>query len=295
MNVRLDPSGPLKGTIVPPADKSISHRVAMLGAMADIPVRIHNYLDAADTNSTLAAVEALGALVERRADEIVIRGAGLRAARAPDGVIDVGNAGTLMRLLPGWLAAQEGHVFTLDGDASIRGRPVDRIAAPLREMGADIRATGDRFPPFTVTGTRLHGIDYVLPVASAQVKSCVLFAGMLADGETTIREPQPSRDHTERLLAGAGVPLTPRGWRAAADERRRARAARDPRGPGRPVVGGVRDRGGRCSSAARGSSCRTAASTGRGPGSSGSPSAWARSCSAISRSRPATTSRPPSR
>lgn len=211
MKVRFDPSGPLKGTIVPPPDKSVSHRVAILGAMADIPVRIRNYLDAADTNSTLRAVEALGALVETRPDEIVIRGVGLREAREADGVIDVGNAGTLMRLLPGWLAAQADRVFTLDGDESIRRRPVDRIAEPLREMGAGIEATGGRFPPFTITGARLSGIDYELPVASAQVKSCVLLAGLLADGDTTIREPAPSRDHTERLLAAAGVPLRREG------------------------------------------------------------------------------------
>ncbi len=207
MNVRLDPSGPLRGTVVPPADKSISHRLALLGAMADIPVHVRNYLDAEDTNSTLRAVEALGALVERRADEIVIRGAGLRGAQQPEGVIDVGNAGTLMRLLPGWLAGQPGGVFTFDGDDSIRRRPVDRVAVPLREMGAKIEATGGRFPPFTITAARLHGIDYALPVASAQVKSCLMLAALVADGETTIREPGPSRDHTERLLAAAGVPL----------------------------------------------------------------------------------------
>ncbi len=146
MNVRLDPSGPLKGTIVPPADKSISHRVAMLGAMADLPVRIHNYLDAADTNSTLDASRRSARSSSGARTRSSSAAPGLRAARAPDGVIDVGNAGTLMRLLPGWLAAQEGHVFTLDGDASIRGRPVDRIVAPLREMGADISATGRSLP-----------------------------------------------------------------------------------------------------------------------------------------------------
>jgi 3-phosphoshikimate 1-carboxyvinyltransferase len=206
--VRVDPSGPLKGSLVPPPDKSISHRMALLGAMSDTPVRISNYLEAEDTLATLRAVEALGALVERRPDEIVIRGTGLRQAREPDGVIDVGNAGTLMRLLPGWLAAQEGRAFTIDGDASIRRRPVDRIAAPLALMGADIAASDERFPPFTVTGRRLRGIRYELPVASAQVKSCVLLAGLLAEGVTTVVEPQASRDHTERLLAAAGAPLT---------------------------------------------------------------------------------------
>ena len=209
--VHIEPSGPLKGTLVPPPDKSLSHRMALLGAMSDTPVRIANYLEAEDTLSTLRAGQALGALVEQRTDEVVIRGAGLRQAREPDGPIDVGNAGTLMRLLPGWLAAQDGRAFTLDGDASIRKRPVDRIAAPLREMGAQIEASGDRFPPFTVTGRRLHGIRYELPVASAQVKSCILLAGLLAEGPTTVVEPQRSRDHTERLLAAAGVALRREG------------------------------------------------------------------------------------
>ena len=211
MNVRIDPSGPLRGAITAPGDKSISHRVAMLGAMADEPVRITGFLDAEDTNATLRAVEALGALVERRADEIVIRGTGLRQAREPEGVIDVGNAGTLMRLLPGWLAGQAGRSFTLDGDASIRRRPIDRIAEPLRLMGAQLEATDGRLPPFTVAGRSLTGITYELPVASAQVKSCVLLAGMRAAGETTVVEPQASRDHTERLLALAGAPIRREG------------------------------------------------------------------------------------
>lgn len=209
--VKVAPSGPLKGSLVPPPDKSISHRMALLGAMSDTPVRISNYLEAEDTLATLRAVEALGALVEHRPDEVVIRGTGLRQAREPDGPIDVGNAGTLMRLLPGWLAAQEDRAFTLDGDASIRRRPVDRIAAPLALMGADLAATDGRFPPFTITGRRLHGITYELPVASAQVKSCVLLAGLLAEGPTTVVEPQASRDHTERLLVAAGAPVRREG------------------------------------------------------------------------------------
>jgi 3-phosphoshikimate 1-carboxyvinyltransferase len=134
-----------------------------------------------------------------------VRGTGLRGAAVPDGPIDVGNAGTLLRLLPGWLAAQEGRSFALDGDDSIRRRPVDRIAEPLRLMGAEVTATDDRLPPFTVTGARLRAIHYELPVASAQIKSCVLLAALGADGATTITEPAPSRDHTERMLAAAGV------------------------------------------------------------------------------------------
>lgn len=212
MNARFAPTGPLRGSVDAPPDKSISHRAALIGAMASEPVRVTGYLDAADTNSTLAAVEALGALVDRTGPgELVIRGAGLREARETEAPIDVGNAGTLMRLLPGWLAAQEGRSWTLDGDSSIRRRPVDRIAEPLRQMGARIDATDDRFPPFVVRGTRLRGTHYEMPVASAQVKSCVLLAGLLADGPTTISEPAASRDHTERMLARAGVQITRNG------------------------------------------------------------------------------------
>jgi len=207
--VRFDPSGPLRGTVTAPPDKSISHRAALLGAMSPEPVRISNYLLAEDTLSTLCALRAVGALVEAHEDgTVVVRGVGLREAREPGGPIDVGNAGTLMRLLPGWLAAQEGRIFVLDGDSSIRRRPVDRIAEPLRLMGADIRATDGRYPPFVVYGTPLEAITYELPVASAQVKSCVLLAGLAASGTTSVVEPAPSRDHTERMLAGAGVAVT---------------------------------------------------------------------------------------
>jgi 3-phosphoshikimate 1-carboxyvinyltransferase len=205
---RFDPpSGGLRGTLRVPPDKSISHRAALFAAMTPEPVRVRNYLDAADTNSTLAAVEALGALVERRPDELVIRGCGLRHALELDGPIDVGNAGTLMRLLPGWLAGQPGRSWTLDGDESIRRRPIDRIADPLRLMGARIDARDGRFAPFTIHGSDLEGIEYALPVASAQVKSCVLIAGLTTAAGTTVIEPAPSRDHTERMLARAGAPV----------------------------------------------------------------------------------------
>jgi 3-phosphoshikimate 1-carboxyvinyltransferase len=207
VNVRFAPSGPLRGEATPPADKSISHRAALLGAMAGEPVRIRNYLHAADTRSTLDAVRALGALVEERDGELVIRGTGLRNAPDLDAPIDVGNAGTLMRLLPGWLAAQADRAYTLDGDDSIRRRPVDRIAEPLRLMGARIEATDGRLPPFTIHGAHLTAIDYPLPVASAQIKSCVLLAALTASGTTRVTEPGPSRDHTERMLAAAGVPV----------------------------------------------------------------------------------------
>jgi len=203
--VRVQPAERLRGDLRPPTDKSISHRAAILGAMAAEPVRIRGYLDAADTNSTLQAVQRLGALVQVGADEVLVRGTGLRDAAVPDGPIDVGNAGTIMRLLPGWLAAQDGRAYTLDGDASIRRRPVDRIAEPLRLMGAEIEATDGRLPPFTINGTQVRSIHYELPVASAQVKSCVLLAGLAADGATTVSEPTASRDHTERMLTAAGV------------------------------------------------------------------------------------------
>jgi 3-phosphoshikimate 1-carboxyvinyltransferase len=204
---RFDPSGPLRGSLRPPADKSISHRAALIAAMAEGEAGIEGYLDAADTRSTLAAVEALGARVEVEgaAEGIAlrVRGVGLHGPRpAP---IDVGNAGTLLRLLPGWLAGQDGGEWTLDGDDSIRQRPVDRIAAPLREMGADLEAREDRLPPFRVRGAPLRGISYELPIASAQVKSCLLFAGLLAAGETRVVEPLPTRDHSERMLAAAGA------------------------------------------------------------------------------------------
>jgi len=214
--VRFDPAARgLAGSLRVPADKSISHRAALLGAMSSGAVRVRNYLHAADTESTLAAVHALGARVERHEapGELTMHGVGLRGPRSLDDAIDVGNAGTLMRLLPGWLAAQPDRAWTLDGDASIRRRPVDRVALPLREMGARIDAREDRFPPFTIRGAELTGIEYALPVASAQVKSCVLIAGLGARTPTTVVEPAPSRDHTERMLARAGAPIARDGAR----------------------------------------------------------------------------------
>jgi 3-phosphoshikimate 1-carboxyvinyltransferase len=203
---RFGPSGPLRGTLAVPGDKSISHRAALVASMGEEPVRITGYLDAADTRSTLDAVRALGALVQEHPDgALTVRGAGLRGAAAVDGPLDVGNAGTLLRLLPGRLAGVEGGAWTLDGDDSIRRRPVDRVAEPLRAMGATIDASEGRFPPVTVRAAALSGIEYRLPVASAQVKSCVLLAGLLASGRTTVVEPAASRDHTERMLAAAGV------------------------------------------------------------------------------------------
>jgi 3-phosphoshikimate 1-carboxyvinyltransferase len=206
VNLRFDPSPPLRGRLRVAGDKSLSHRAAILGAMASEPVSIRGYLEAADTRSTLEALRGLGVIIQERPDEIIVRGAGLRNAQVPDASLDVGNSGTLMRLLPGWLSFQSDARFILDGDESIRRRPVDRIAAPLRQMGARIDARENRFPPLQIHGGTLHGIDYTLPVASAQVKSCVLIAGIVTD-RTSVREPVPTRDHTERMLLRAGVPI----------------------------------------------------------------------------------------
>jgi 3-phosphoshikimate 1-carboxyvinyltransferase len=204
---RFQPAGPLRGSLRPPADKSISHRAALFGAMSDTPVAIRNYLYADDTLSTLDALRALGAAVDVQPGELVVRGVGLHQALATTNeLLDVGNSGTLMRLLPGWLAGQRGGRWTLDGDESIRRRPVDRIAIPLRQMGALVETQEGGKPPFTVEGADLKSIDYVSPVASAQVKSCVLIAGMLAAGTTSFTEPTRSRDHTERFLMRARVP-----------------------------------------------------------------------------------------
>jgi 3-phosphoshikimate 1-carboxyvinyltransferase len=204
----FNPAGPLRGELRPPADKSISHRAALIAAMGEGETAIEGYLDSVDTRSTLAAVEALGAEVEgvsaTEIDPVIgVRGVGLRGAKPA--AVDVGNAGTLLRLLPGWLAGQPGNTWTLDGDDSIRRRPVDRIAVPLREMGARLSCREDRLPPLEVEGAELSGIEHELPVASAQVKSCLLFAGLLAGGRTWVREPARSRDHTERMLSAAGA------------------------------------------------------------------------------------------
>ena len=192
--------------------------------MGEGVTEIENFLDAADTRSTLGAVEAVGADVTRIAVDVgasprfperipagtpgsVLRVQGVGLRGAGPATIDVGNAGTLLRLLPGWLAGQAGESWTLDGDDSIRRRPVDRIVAPLREMGADLDAREDRLPPLAIRGAELRGTTYEMPIASAQVKSCLLFAGLLAAGETRVVEPAPSRDHTERMLQAAGADI----------------------------------------------------------------------------------------
>ena len=200
---RFDPAGSLRGALTPPPDKSISHRAALIAALGEGETVVRNHLEAEDTRSTLAAIEALGATVERDGLDLRVRGVGLRGARSA--AIDVGNAGTLLRLLPGWLAGQPGGEWTLDGDESIRRRPVDRVVEPLRLMGAELSARDDRLVPLRVRGAELRGVEYRLPVASAQVKSCLLLAGLLADRPTTVIERRPTRDHTERMLRAAGA------------------------------------------------------------------------------------------
>jgi 3-phosphoshikimate 1-carboxyvinyltransferase len=217
MSVRFDPLGPVRGELRPPPDKSVSHRAALIGAMAEGPTRITGFLDSADTRASLHAVAGVGAEVrEGDPDDhggffVEIEGIGLRAARPAE--IDVGNAGTLLRIMPGWLAGQPGGEWVLDGDQSIRRRPMDRIAEPLRLMGAEVECRDGRLPPLRVRGSTLRGIDYRLPVASAQVKSCLLLAGLLAEGQTSITEPLTTRDHTERMLAAMGASLRRDGQR----------------------------------------------------------------------------------
>jgi 3-phosphoshikimate 1-carboxyvinyltransferase len=202
---RVEPAGTLVGHIAVPGDKSISHRAVLIGALSDGETHVRGLGRSADTQSTIDAVRSLGVQVDDVAeDELVVHGAGLRGLQAPDAPIDAGNAGTLMRLLPGILAGQEGR-FELTGDESLRSRPMDRVAEPLKRMGARIETTNGR-PPVTVEGTdALKGIEYVLPMASAQVKSAILLAGLNASGTTTVVEPAPTRDHTELMLQAAGA------------------------------------------------------------------------------------------
>jgi 3-phosphoshikimate 1-carboxyvinyltransferase len=207
--VKVAPAASLRGHIAVPGDKSISHRAVLLGAIGDGETRVRGFGRSQDTESTIAAVRALGVTVdEDDVDQLRIGGAGLRGLREPEGSIDCGNSGTTLRLLAGILAGQNGR-FELTGDDSLSRRPVDRVAEPLALMGAQVEATKRR-PPLAIQGGDLHGIRYELPVASAQVKSCVLLAGLYADGTTTVVEPLPTRDHTELMLTAAGVRVTRR-------------------------------------------------------------------------------------
>ncbi|MDT8437790.1 MAG: 3-phosphoshikimate 1-carboxyvinyltransferase [Wenzhouxiangellaceae bacterium] len=205
MRLQVEPaSAALGGRVQPPGDKSVSHRAALFGGLAEGTTRIHGFLEAEDTLATLHAMQALGAEVRRDGGEIEIRGGELRA---PETVLDLGNAGTGIRLLAGALAGHRsliGQRLVLTGDASLQKRPMGRIIRPLARMGAQIEADQGR-APLTVRVSTLHGCEHELEIASAQVKSAILLAGLQADGRTSVIEPGPSRDHTERLLPAFGA------------------------------------------------------------------------------------------
>ncbi|MFL5920376.1 MAG: 3-phosphoshikimate 1-carboxyvinyltransferase [Gaiellaceae bacterium] len=202
--MKIEPATALRGHIAVPGDKSISHRALLLGAVADGETSVRGFGRSRDTEATLAAVRELGARVhEDEIDTLRIEGAGVRGLRATGAPIDCGNSGTTMRLLAGILAGQRGR-FELTGDESLRRRPMERIAEPLAQMGARVE-TADGTAPLAIEGGGLRAIRYELPVASAQVKSCVLLAGLYAQGRTTVVEPLPTRDHTELMLQSAGV------------------------------------------------------------------------------------------
>jgi 3-phosphoshikimate 1-carboxyvinyltransferase len=204
--VRIEPVPALVGHVAVPGDKSISHRAVLLGAIGEGKTRVIGFGRSRDTEATVEAVRALGVEVEEHDEEtLTVHGAGLRGLSQPDAPIDCGNSGTLMRLLAGILAGQEGR-FELVGDDSLSGRPMERVAEPLRRMGARVETT-DGHAPLVVEGGELRAIDYELPVASSQVKSAVLLGGLYTEGETTVVEPLPTRDHTERMLERAGVPV----------------------------------------------------------------------------------------
>jgi 3-phosphoshikimate 1-carboxyvinyltransferase len=210
--LRIEPARRFRGRFRLPGDKSISHRAAILGAMALGRTRIENYSEAADCASTLACLRALGVAVRCEGSRITIDSDGLDGWRAPLTVLDAGNSGSTIRMLAGALA---GRPFrsVLTGDASLRRRPVERVAVPLRAMGARVTTTDER-PPMAIEGGALRGIRYALPVASAQVKTAVLLAGLQAEGETSVSEPAASRDHTERMLPAFGAAVRRDGLEA---------------------------------------------------------------------------------
>lgn len=206
----------LRATVRVPGDKSISHRTALLGALASGTTRVRRFLTSDDCRATLDCLRALGVAYHLEEQEpgvatLEIEGVGLRGLREPEDVLNAGNSGTTMRVLAGALAGQP-FFSVLTGDESLRSRPMDRIVQPLRQMGAQLWARdGDRRPPLAIRGGSLHGIRYRLPVASAQVKSAVLLAGLFAEGETVVEEPEQTRDHTERLLRAMGADLQREG------------------------------------------------------------------------------------
>lgn len=212
---RVQPVREVDGRVRVPGDKSISHRSVMLGGIAEGRTEVTGFLDGADCLATLEAFRAMGVQVDRHSDTaLTVHGRGLHGLAPPAGVLDMGNAGTAIRLSMGLLAGQR-FSSTLTGDASLRSRPMERVAAPLRQMGAQIETTSGK-PPVTLRpATRLTGIDYALPMASAQVKSAILLAGLYAEGRTSVTEPAPTRDHTERMLRGFGLEVETTGPRAS--------------------------------------------------------------------------------
>ncbi|GAA5525356.1 3-phosphoshikimate 1-carboxyvinyltransferase [Microbulbifer aestuariivivens] len=210
------PGGAVSGTLRVPGDKSMSHRSIMLGSLAEGVTEVEGFLEGEDALATLQAFRDMGVVIEGPVNgRVVIHGVGLHGLQAPPGPLYVGNSGTSMRLLAGLLAGQ-GFDVTLTGDESLSKRPMNRVATPLRQMGAVIETGPEGRPPLLIKGGhRLSGIDYVLPMASAQVKSCVLLAGLYAEGETSTLEPAPTRDHTERMLCGFGYQVVRDGARAS--------------------------------------------------------------------------------
>ncbi|MCG7371272.1 MULTISPECIES: bifunctional prephenate dehydrogenase/3-phosphoshikimate 1-carboxyvinyltransferase [Pseudomonas] len=207
-----NPGGSLSGRVRVPGDKSISHRSIMLGSLADGTTEVEGFLEGEDALATLQAFRDMGVVIEGPTNgRVTIHGVGLHGLKAPAGPLYLGNSGTSMRLLSGILSAQAFDT-TLTGDASLSKRPMNRVADPLREMGAVIETAEQGRPPMTIRGgQKLKGIHYDMPMASAQVKSCLLLAGLYAEGETSVTEPAPTRDHTERMLQGFGYPVTVEG------------------------------------------------------------------------------------
>ena len=204
---RITPARALRGELSVPSDKSISHRAALVALLSEEPVTVRNYLPAEDTLATLDAIRVFGAHVERDEDVARITGVGLRNAPEPANIVDSRNSGTLIRIILG-IASGFGRFSCFTGDESLRGRPMGRVVGPLRGMGAELRgvAGGERLPIAVLgNGGGVRGSEHVLSVASAQVKSCLLFAGLFADGTVGVTEPGRSRDHTERLLGSCGV------------------------------------------------------------------------------------------
>lgn len=205
-------AGPLQGDVRVPGDKSISHRAIMLGALAEGVTEIEGFLEGEDALATLQAFRDMGVTIEGPENgRVTVHGVGMQGLRAPQKPLYLGNSGTSMRLLAGLLAAQDFDV-ELSGDASLSKRPMERVAIPLRQMGAHIEGTDAGRPPLKISGgQKLKAIEYAMPVASAQVKSCLLLAGLYAEGETLVTEPAPTRDHTERMLKGLGYQLESEG------------------------------------------------------------------------------------